>query len=222
MRRKKNESPLEKPKVVTTIAAAAAALGINPRTLKEWFTDPECPREKGRYDVEAIRQWRDATRKPVAPAGARAKWETRKARAEALTRELELRARSGQLIRVDQAAQVIKQHIAEVVTHLDQLPDFAVAGVRLPPDARKRVHGRIKTKVNQLRSTLERSQRSLAKAAARNGGKQIESEDNDASDRPATRSAGRRLASEAGDHARRVVRKKPTAAGRDERLARQV
>lgn len=159
--------------IVKTIAAAAKALGVHARTLKEWLTDPECPRERGKYDVEAIRGWREATRKPaVGTEGARSKWETRKARAEARIKELDLRMRAGQLIRVDRAAQVVKQHIAEVVTHLDQLPDFAVAGVRLPAATKQIVRERVRQKIEDLRSTVERSLRSLAAAARRDGAKE--------------------------------------------------
>lgn len=159
---------VEAPRVVKTIAAAAKALGVHERTLKQWLTDPECPRSRGKYDVEAIRAWRDANKKPGASADSpRAKWETRKARAEALAKELDLRTRSGQLIRVDRAAQVVARHIAEVVTHLDQLPDFAVAGVRLAAATKKIVRERVRQKIDDLRATVEKSLRALA--AATNG-----------------------------------------------------
>lgn len=160
-------------RVVKTIAAAAKALGVNSRTLKEWFTDPECPRERGKYDVDAIRAWREATKKPaVGSESARAKWETRKAKYDARMKALEFRTRLGKLISVDLAAQLVKQHIAEVVTHLDQLPDYAVAGLRVDTKVKSRLRDRIQQKVEDLRATLESSLRSMAAAARREGKKE--------------------------------------------------
>jgi phage terminase Nu1 subunit (DNA packaging protein) len=44
-----------------TIADAAKAVGIHPRTLSQWLT-LGCPGEPGEYDAAAIRAWRDARR----------------------------------------------------------------------------------------------------------------------------------------------------------------
>lgn len=154
---------------VSTIAAAASRLGVHPRTLKEWLAGG-APGKEGAYDVEAIRAWRAATRKAQpASEGGRAKWEERKARAEALIKELRYRESRGQLVSVARASQVVRQHISEVNTHLDQLPDYAVASSRLPTEQKKKLRERIKAKVRDLRATLERSLRALAKAAQTEG-----------------------------------------------------
>lgn len=168
--RKKKETPVSQ--TVPTIAAAAARLGVHPRTVKDWLASG-APGKEGDYDVDAIRAWRAATRK-AAPAseGGRAKWEERKARAEALIKELRYRESRGQLISVARAAQIVKQHVAEAASHLDQLPDFAAAGLRVTTEQKRRLRDRLRRKVGDLRTTLERSLRSLAKAAALEGRRQ--------------------------------------------------
>ncbi|HJT34856.1 MAG TPA: hypothetical protein VJ783_22705, partial [Pirellulales bacterium] len=129
--------------------------------------------------IDAIRAWRAATRKPTpASDGGRAKWEEKKARAEALMKELRYREARGQLVSVARASQVIKRHISEVNTHLDQLPDYAVASARLPDEHKKKLRERIKAKVRDLRATLERSLRAMAKEA-RTEGKQDGAEADD-------------------------------------------
>ncbi len=162
---RKSTAAEQPPSTIATIEAAAAALGVNDRTLKRWFAQG-CPKAPGRYDVKAIAAWRDATlkaRKEQNPK--RAKWEARKVRADALTRELVYQRKRGELIDVATAAQIIKQHIAEVVTHLDQLPDFAVAGHRLDPALKAKIRAKLKTKIHDMRSTLERSTRAVARRA---------------------------------------------------------
>lgn len=176
-RTKPKPKPTAPTAVVSTIAAAAARLGVNARTVKEWLA-AGCPGNAGHYDVDAIRAWRAATRKAQpASEGGRAKWEERKARAEALIKELRYRESRGQLISVARAAQVVRQHVAEAASHLDQLPDFAAAGLRLPAEQKRRLRDRLRKKIADLRTTLERSLRSLAKAAAREGKRETPGQD---------------------------------------------
>lgn len=174
MPRKKKEAT---PAAVSTIAAVAAGLGVDQRTVKDWLA-VGCPGKKeGAYDLDAIRAWRAATRKaPRVTEGDRAKWETRKARAEARTKELELRLRRGQLISVATAAQIVKQQIAEVRTHLDQLPDFVCSAVKLAAEPRKRLRDKVRTKIADLLAALEQSQRRMAAAARREGKAEREDE----------------------------------------------
>lgn len=155
---------------VSTIAAAAAAIGVDQRTLKDWLS-AGCPGKKnGTYDLDSIRAWRAATRKKApTQEGDRARWETRKARAEARTKELELRLRRGQLIRVATAAQIVKQQIAEVRAHLDQLPDYVCTAVKLSAESQRRLRDKTRDKVADLLAALEQSQRRMAAAARREG-----------------------------------------------------
>lgn len=173
----------KKPEAVTspaTVSEAAQRLGVGERTLAAWLSKG-CPGKPGAYDLDAIRVWRAANVKPRgghAENPGRAKWEEKKARAEALMKELRYREARGQLISVARAAQVVKQHVAEAASHLDQLPDFAAAGLRLPAEQKRRLRERLRKKIADLRTTLERSLRSLAKAAAQEGKHQPTDEEN--------------------------------------------
>ncbi|HUY35465.1 MAG TPA: hypothetical protein VMV69_26915, partial [Pirellulales bacterium] len=51
-------------RIVRTPSAAASALGIDRGTLYEWFRKG-CPREEGRFDVDAIAAWRETTLRPA-------------------------------------------------------------------------------------------------------------------------------------------------------------
>lgn len=162
---KKKPVPEAKPPAAT-IAAAAVELGVDERTLKTWL-GKGCPRgEGGGYDVEAIRVWRAANlkvqRTEPTKVGGRAHWEKRKARADAKMRELELKQKQGLLIEVDVAARVIGQHVAEVKTHLGQLPDFVLSLVKVPAGQAKKVRERLKSKLNDLCEVLQRSMNELA------------------------------------------------------------
>lgn len=154
-------------RIAKTVSAAAEQLGVGERTLAAWLSRG-CPGKSGAYDLDAIEAWRAANIKPRSGAREnpeRAKWEARRARAEALTKEIRLREVRGHLVSVVRAARVIRQHIAEVATHLDQLPDYAVALSQLSAEQKKQLRARIKSKVRELRTMLERSLRALAKEA---------------------------------------------------------
>lgn len=164
-------------RVAKTVSAAAEQLGVGERTLAAWLARG-CPGAKDRYDLDAIEAWRAENVKPqprATDSSGRAKWEERRARAEALLKELRVREARGELIGVARAGQIVRQHIAEVVTHLDQLPDFAVAGQRLATDAKKKIRERLKAKIRELRATLEKSLREMARAAKRDG--EVESDE---------------------------------------------
>jgi len=50
--------------VVTSIPAAANALRVAPRTVAAWLA-AGAPGERGRYDTEAIRAWRERSLRPA-------------------------------------------------------------------------------------------------------------------------------------------------------------
>ncbi len=167
-KKKKQTEPRPRNARVKTIAAAAARLGVGERTLAAWLSRG-APGRAGQYDVDAIATWRAANLKPRTGRDdpKRAKWEARKARAEARTKELAYRRLRGDVIDIATATRLIRQHIAEVVTHLDQLPDFAVAGHRLDPATKGKMRERLRGKVRDMRQTLERSLRAMAKESRR-------------------------------------------------------
>jgi len=154
-------SPIE-----TTIAAAAKRLGVHERTLKEWL-GVGCPGERGKYDVDAITAWRSANRAPPKSqeGGGRSKWERRKSRAEALTKELHYEQQQQKLLLVDRAVQVMRQHVAEVKTQLEQLPDKIVAAVKLPTAEKKKLRAKVAGWVRAYCTSFESSLRALAKTA---------------------------------------------------------
>lgn len=149
-----------------TIAAAAKRLGVNQRTLKEWLACG-CPGERGAYDVDAIAAWRSANRAPVRSeeTEGRAKWELLKVQAEAQTKRLQLQQQREKLLLVDRAVQVMKQHVAEVKTHLEQLPDKIVASVKLSAAEKKKLRARVAAWVRAYCEGFEASLRALAKTA---------------------------------------------------------
>lgn len=170
MPRKKTAAPSAAPSsVVKTIAAAAKRVGVAERVLAGWLA-AGCPGETGAYDVDAITAWRAANRRPARnKAEGSDNWEKQRRKYAAKREKLKFQRERGELIMVSRAAQVIKQAVAEVTTHLDQLPDYAVAGCRLPADTRRKLKERIKAKVRELRSTLEGTFREMARTAKREG-----------------------------------------------------
>ncbi len=50
--------------VVTSIPAAANALGVAPRTVAAWLA-AGAPGERGKYDIEALRAWRERSLRPA-------------------------------------------------------------------------------------------------------------------------------------------------------------
>lgn len=168
--KKKRESKATRAK---SIAEVATRVGVDERTVKGWLASG-CPGEPGAYDVDAIVAWRAAHKKkaPAPAEGERAKYAARYELAHAAREELKLLREQGDLILVTRAAQIVRQHVAEVVAHLEQLPDFAVAGQRLPADAKKKIRERVKAKVREMRLALERSLREMARTARCDGAAQ--------------------------------------------------
>lgn len=154
--------------IATTIAAAAQRLKVHKRTLQEWLA-AGAPGKRGAYDVDAIARWRSENRKPVDEArgesSERAKWESRKSRADALKKELELLQARGRLIELDSAARVMAQHVAEVKTHLLQVPERVVGLLKLPAGEKKHIRARIAEWVRAYCAQFENSLRELAKQA---------------------------------------------------------
>lgn len=148
--------------LVTTIAEVALRLQVNERTVKSWLARG-CPGEPGKYDTDAIRAWRSAVLgRGQEPSTNRAKWETRKAKAEALTKELLLRKRRAELIEVESACRLMARHAAEVKAHLEQIPDFAAAQVKLAAAAKKQLRERLKKKLHELCEVFSRGLAELA------------------------------------------------------------
>lgn len=156
--------------IESTIAGAAKRLRVSQRTLASWLA-AGCPGKRGAYDVDAIAAWRSANRAPVKTeeTAGRAKWEEKKAKAEAGIKTLELRLKREKLLLVDRAVQVMRQHVAEVRTHLEQLPDKIVALVKLPPAEKKKLRGRIAGWVRGYCQQFEASLRALGKTAKQDG-----------------------------------------------------
>lgn len=170
MGKRKSKAPSA---VATTIAAAAKRLKVHKRTLQEWLA-AGAPGKHGAYDVDAIARWRSENRKPVDEArgesSERAKWESRKSRADALKKELELLQARGRLIELDSAARVMAQHVAEVKTHLGQLPDRVISLLKLPAGEKKKIRATIAEWVRAYCAQFHNSLRDLAKTAKREAG----------------------------------------------------
>ena len=139
----------------------AAALAVSRRTIQDWFA-AGCPgRSDEGYDLEAIRAWREANRRPLpeatdSDAQDRAYWEERKVRAVALQEELDLGKQRGELVEVDFVARLLSRHIAEHNTQLAQLKDRVLA--LLPPKMkvadRRRILKGIDKSTDDLRSLM--------------------------------------------------------------------
>lgn len=155
---------------VKTIAAVATRLEVDERTVKTWLA-AGCPGDAGAYDVDAIAAWRATHKKatPAAAEGERAKYAARFELAHAQREELKLQRERGDLILVSRAAQIMRQHVAEAVTHMDQLADYAVAGQRLPAEAKKKIRERLKARIRDIRVALEKSLKEMARTAKRDG-----------------------------------------------------
>lgn len=170
--------PRKKPvsNVVKTVAAAAKIIGVRERTVCDWRACG-CPGKRGHYDVDAIKAWRAENRKATSGTaadakGERAKWAAKREKALAQREEFRLRRELGEYILVARAAQIVRQHIAEVVTHLDQLPEFAVAGERIDSKVKGRIRDKLRSKIRDMRITFERSMREQARAAKRDAEKE--------------------------------------------------
>ena len=155
----------EPAKVAATIAAVARHFEVHERTVKSWFAKG-CPHERGKYDLTAIAEWREANlgvgdEEQAAERGA---WETRRSRAAALKAELELKQLAGQLIEVKLAAQFVGRHTTEVKAHLMQLPDFAASLVELSAAAKRPFLDAMRKKIRQLCEGFERSLAKLAES----------------------------------------------------------
>lgn len=154
-------------KSVATIAAVARHFEVHERTVKSWF-GKGCPHERGKYDLAAIAEWREANlgvgdEEQSAERGA---WETRRSRAAALKAELEVKQLEGRLIDVTRAAQIVGQHVAEVKAHLQQLPNFAASLVKLTAAQKRAFLKSMELKIRKLCEAFEQSLLELAKAAA--------------------------------------------------------
>ncbi len=157
---------VEAKKIAATIAEVARHFEVHERTVKSWFAKG-CPHERGAYDVAAIEAWRESN---VAPAdedagGERGIWETRRSRAEALKKELDLEVARGNLIEVQLASTVIGRHVAEVKAHLNQLPAFAASLVKLSAEQKRNFLAALAKKVHQLCEGFEQSLVELSGAA---------------------------------------------------------
>ena len=148
-------------KPVATIAAAAAAIGVHQRTLKEWLSRG-APGSAGKYDVQAIEAWREATLRPTPEAGD--DWQKRRTAAQAQREEIRLSRDRRALIEVAEAERIVKRHAAEVRAHLDQLPDFAASLVKLTAAKKKQFVAALGAKVRELCAAFERAERELAEA----------------------------------------------------------
>jgi hypothetical protein len=167
----KTKKASRKPKpsnVVASAAVAADRLGFAERTLMGWLARG-CPGKPGAYDVDAIAAWHAANVRPRAQNTERSHWEARRSRAAALAAEMDLLLKRGKLIETERAAQTMTQHIAEVNAHLDQLPDFAVAGENVPVESKRKIRDKLRRKIHDMRLSLERSSRELAREAKRDG-----------------------------------------------------
>jgi len=88
--------------VVTTLMAVAKAMGVTERTVRNWRKSgmPVCP--DGKYDLRAIRTWRDE-RAGKGLTGAhyrrqRDRWEAKFREVKAKLADLELKQKTGELV----------------------------------------------------------------------------------------------------------------------------
>lgn len=162
----KSKAPAAKaatPTIAATIGAVARHFEVHERTVKSWYAKG-CPHERGKYDLAAIAEWREANLGigDDEQAAERGAWETRRSRAAALKAELELKQLAGELIDVARAAQVVGQHVAEVKAHLTQLPDFAASLVKLKAPQKRGFLDAMRKKIRQLCEGFEHSLQALA------------------------------------------------------------
>ncbi|HEX5443184.1 MAG TPA: hypothetical protein VFW87_05120 [Pirellulales bacterium] len=181
--KKSTSPPAPESETLTTQTALAKAFDVSPNTVKKWLLRAGFPGgAKGPWSYDRVADYLRTTGSPKAPAGEAAApsdvdaskaivkgTATAKllaAREQARRLKLENDRREGLLVRREEAARVMAQHVAEVKTHLAQLPDKVAAAVRLPPAQKKKLREKIAGWVRGYCSQFEASLRALAKVGA--------------------------------------------------------
>lgn len=124
------EKGLAKPKtgVVSRQADVAKHFGVSTKTVQNW-QEAGMPFSRGRYDLDAIAEWREARfgkaedEVESQDPDKRGYWATRREKAAALKLELELAELEGRLVDPAVPTQLFRAHIVEANTLLDQLID---------------------------------------------------------------------------------------------------
>jgi len=106
--------------LVASQKEAASALGVSPRTIRNWKHEGRYPaRQDGAYDLEAIRAWRVEVEAGKAEGDTGESWKEQDAKWKARCRELtaalktmDLRVRRGELI---ERGAVVRKNVAQIV-----------------------------------------------------------------------------------------------------------
>ncbi len=126
------EGIAQRPRIVETLADAAAAISVNRRTLCEWMKKGAPRLPNGNYDIDAIAAWRDARRqteqKPVSI------WHLRYLAERTKSARLDRKRQESQL--VDRSScrkmfQILTNHLRQAGERL---------GEKFGPAARKLIH----------------------------------------------------------------------------------
>lgn len=150
-------------RIVTTRQEVCNALGIKDRTLGYWKSAGMPMRVDGRYDIDAIEEWRlqrfgNADAPEAQSDGAnRATHETEIARVKAERMRIELDEKLGRLIDIDTYDRLTLRHIHEIKSHHEQFAEFVVS--LLPAKASPRF-------VKQFRRRVERKIQAMQQALA--------------------------------------------------------
>jgi phage terminase Nu1 subunit (DNA packaging protein) len=158
-----------KRQMLPTVADVAKSFGVSRRTVHDWI-GAGCPgKGESGFDVEAIRTWREANRRPRDEPGDedkedRSYWAKRKEAALAQQEELELATAKGEMIEVDYVARLLARHIAEHNTQLAQLKDRVLALLprKMKAADRRRILAGIDKSTDDLRSLMAQASEQLA------------------------------------------------------------
>ncbi len=164
--------------IATSLRDVARHFGVSSRAVGYW-KDGGMPWQPGRYDLDAIEAWRAAQRgnDNEQEEDTRGYWETKRSRAAAMLAELALGQKRGELIEVDLAARLVGQHVAAVKAQLEQLPDYVLSLVKLPPAGKRSLRDGCRKKVRDLCEAFQRSLADLAAAVKSHGAEEAEGED---------------------------------------------
>lgn len=154
-RRAKRQSAPPPELIATTIGEAARIIGVSPRVLATWLTDPTFPgepgqpgKQNGRFPIERIRTWHLATHGPRAKGQERdeetAALKLLKAQLDCDREQVALERAIGSIGDVEEFAALARRVIAAAKGQLDELADRTLA--RLPA----KLPGAVKRTIRQV------------------------------------------------------------------------
>lgn len=141
-----------------TPGETARFLGISSRRFWDLVAAGLPRRDDGLFDAAAISQWRAARAATTAAEGSgeRSQSEAELARIRVEEARLDLAAKRGELIERDLPQRILLAHTAELISHLNELPDYFVAllPASVPANEKRKLRDACERKVSMIRSLM--------------------------------------------------------------------